>query len=33
MAEEEEKEKLKKLDGMNKWYYRDPQGQVQGKRT
>ena len=30
MADDEEKEKLKRLEGMNKWYYRDPQGQVQG---
>lgn len=30
MEEEEKAEKLKKLDSINKWYYRDPQGIVQG---
>lgn len=31
MEEEEKVEKLKRLENINKWYYRDPQGMVQGK--
>lgn len=30
IEEEEKAEKLKKLDSINKWFYRDPQGIVQG---
>lgn len=30
MEDEEKVEKLKRLENMNKWYYRDPQGIVQG---
>lgn len=31
IMEEEKLDKMKRLENMNKWYYRDPQGVVQGK--
>lgn len=30
MEEEEKLEKIKKIENMNKWFYRDPQGILQG---
>lgn len=32
MEEEEKVEKLKRLENINKWFYRDPQGVVQGEK-